>query len=252
MANNDWRDALVLCGIPQNRVGQFNAALGIDDLDDYMELPLADLKGDFETVGKNPAFYAQVVLIRSIKKCIALHAWGEYMLLRDQQFEAADFDQQTRDRFLQYVAWLGKINKEMEQHREAVATPTLKTSSEWLKFERQANSQLQTYRSSVLKHSLCYVIRPHDIVAPWGSESGALLVECQPSTLRIDASARFCHGLYGNVNCCRMWYFQHIVLNLPSCCSLDPSDTRVWGIATCLMWSNKASCASPFVSIGQK
>jgi hypothetical protein len=163
MANKDWRDALVLCGIPQNRVGQFNAALGVDDLDDYMELPLADLKGAFETVGKNPA-YAQVVAIRSIKKCITLRAWGEYMLLRDQQFEGADFDQQTLDRFLQYLVWLGKIDKEMEQHRNAMATPTLKTSSEWLKFERQANSQLQTYRSSVLKHSIRYGIRLHDIV----------------------------------------------------------------------------------------
>jgi hypothetical protein len=47
MGNNDWRDALVLCGIPQNRVGQFNAALGVTDLDDYMELPLSDLKSDF-------------------------------------------------------------------------------------------------------------------------------------------------------------------------------------------------------------
>jgi hypothetical protein len=102
MANNDWREDVVLCGVPQNRVGQFNAALGVDDLDDYMELPLADLKGDFETVAKNPA-YANVVSIRSIKKCIALRAWGEYMLLRNQDFEAADFDQQTLDRFLQYV-----------------------------------------------------------------------------------------------------------------------------------------------------
>jgi hypothetical protein len=76
MANNDWRDVVVLCGIPQNRVGQFNAALGVDDLDDYMELPFVDLKSDFETVAKNPA-YAQVVSIRSIKKCIALRAWGE-------------------------------------------------------------------------------------------------------------------------------------------------------------------------------
>jgi hypothetical protein len=75
MANNDWRDVVVLCGVPQNRVGQFNAALGVDDLDDYMELPLADLKDDYETVAKNPA-YANVVSIRSIKKCIALRAWG--------------------------------------------------------------------------------------------------------------------------------------------------------------------------------
>jgi hypothetical protein len=123
MANNDWRDALVLCGIPQNRVGQFNAALGVDDLEDYMELPLVDLKGDFETVTNNPA-YAQVVSIRSIKKCIALRAWGEYMLLRNQDFEAADFDQQTLDRFLQYVVWLNKIDKEMEPYREAAMTPT--------------------------------------------------------------------------------------------------------------------------------
>jgi hypothetical protein len=77
MANNDWRDVLVLCGIAQNRVPQFNAALGVADLDDYMELPLADLKGDFEMVAKNPAF-ANVVSIRSIKKLIALRAWGEY------------------------------------------------------------------------------------------------------------------------------------------------------------------------------
>jgi hypothetical protein len=121
--------------------------------------PLADLKGDFETVAKNPA-YAQVVSIRSIKKCIALRAWGEYMLLHNQDFEAADFDQQTLDRFLQYVVWLNKIDKEMESYREAATTPTLKTSSDWLKFERQVDTQLQTYRSSVLKHSLRYVIRP--------------------------------------------------------------------------------------------
>jgi hypothetical protein len=160
MANNDWRDALVLCGIPQNRVGQSNAALGVDDLDDYMELPLVDLKGDFETVAKNPA-YAQVVSICSIKKCIALRAWGEYMLLRNQDFEAADFDQQTLDRFLQYVVWLNKIDKEIKSYREAAVTPTLKTSSDWLKFERQVDTQLQTYHSSVLKHSLRYVIRPN-------------------------------------------------------------------------------------------
>jgi hypothetical protein len=159
MANNDWRDAVVLCGISQNRVGQFNAALGVDDLDDFMELPLADLKSDFETVAKNPA-YANVVSIRSIKKCIALRAWGEYMLLRNQDFEAADFDQQTLDRFLQYVVWLNKVDKEMESYREAAPTPTLKTSSDWLKFDRQVDTQLQTYRSSVLKHSICYVIRP--------------------------------------------------------------------------------------------
>jgi hypothetical protein len=143
----------VLCGVPQNRVGQFNAALGVDNLDDYMELPLADLKGDFETVAKNPT-YANVVSIRSIKKCIALRAWGEYMLLRNQDFEAADFDQQ-------YVVWLSKIDKEMESYREAAVTPTLKTSSGWLKFEREVGYQLQTYRSSVLKHSLRYVIRPN-------------------------------------------------------------------------------------------
>jgi hypothetical protein len=160
MANNDWRDALVLCGIPQNRVGQFNAALGEDDLEEYMELPLVDHKGDFEMVAKNPA-YAQVVSIHSIKKCIALRAWGEYMLLRNQQFETADFDQQTLDRFLQYVVWLNKIDKEMESYREATVTPTLKTSSDWLKFERQVDTQLQTYSSSVLKHSLRYVIQPN-------------------------------------------------------------------------------------------
>jgi hypothetical protein len=150
----------VLCGIPQNRVGQFNAVLGVTDLDDYMELPLSDLKSDFETVSKNPA-YAQAVSIRSAKKCIALRAWGEYMLLRNQQFDAADFDQQTHDRFLQYVVWLGKIDKEMELYRKATMTTTLKSSAEWLKFERQVNTKLQTYRSLVMKHSLRYVIRPH-------------------------------------------------------------------------------------------
>jgi hypothetical protein len=82
------------------------------------------------------------------------------MLLRNQQFEAADFDQQTLDRFLQYVVWLNKIDKEMESYREAAVTPTLKTSSDWLKFECQVDTQLQTYHSSVLKHSLRYVIRP--------------------------------------------------------------------------------------------
>jgi hypothetical protein len=80
------------------------------------------------------------------------------MLLHNQDFEAADFDQQTLDRFLQYVVWLNKIDKEMESYREAATTPTLKTSSDWLKFECQVDTQLQTYRSSVLKHSLCYVI----------------------------------------------------------------------------------------------
>jgi uncharacterized protein YcfJ len=70
MANIDWRDALVLCGIPQNRVGQFNTALGLADLDDCIELPLSNLKSDFEMVSKNPA-YAQIVSIRSVKKCIA-------------------------------------------------------------------------------------------------------------------------------------------------------------------------------------
>jgi hypothetical protein len=160
MATNNWRDALVLCGIPQNRVGQFNAALGVTDLDHYMELPISDLKSDFETVSKNPA-YAQVVSIRSVKKCIALRAWGEYMPLRNQQFNAADFDQQTLDRFLQYVVWLSMIDKEMEQYHDAAVVPVLKTSPEWLKFERQVNTQFQTYRSSVMKHSLCYVIRPH-------------------------------------------------------------------------------------------
>jgi hypothetical protein len=69
------------------------------------------------------------------------------MLLRNQDFEAADFDQQTLDRFLQYVVWLNKIDKEMESYREAAVTPTLKTSSDWLKFERQVDTQLQTYRS---------------------------------------------------------------------------------------------------------
>jgi hypothetical protein len=53
---------------------------------------------------------------------------------------------------------LNKIDKEMESYREAAVTPTLKTSSDWLKFERQVDTQLQTYRSSVLKHSLRYVI----------------------------------------------------------------------------------------------
>jgi hypothetical protein len=56
------------------------------------------------------------------------------MLLRNQQFDAADFDQQTLDRFLQYVVWLGKIDKMMESYREAAMTPTLKSSCDWSEF----------------------------------------------------------------------------------------------------------------------
>jgi hypothetical protein len=65
----------------------FNAALGTNGIEAYLELPLEN---------KNPV-YTQVINICSAKKCIALRAWGEYMLLRDQQFGAADFDQQTLD-----------------------------------------------------------------------------------------------------------------------------------------------------------
>jgi hypothetical protein len=111
-----------------------NAALGTNGIEAYLKLPLEN---------KNPV-YTQVINICSAKKCIALCAWGEYMLLRDQQFRAADFDQQTLDRFLQIVVWLGKVDKKMEQHRSDAIVPTLKNSSEWLKFEHQVHSQLST------------------------------------------------------------------------------------------------------------
>jgi hypothetical protein len=68
----------------------------------------------------------------------------------------------TLDQFLQYVVWLGKIDKEMESYRKAAMTPTFRSSSEWLKFKRQVNTQLQTYRSLVMKYSLCYVMLGED------------------------------------------------------------------------------------------
>jgi hypothetical protein len=49
----------------------------------------------------------------------------------------------------------------MEQHRNAAVIPVLKSSSEWLKFKREVHTQLQTYRTLIMKHSLCYEIRPH-------------------------------------------------------------------------------------------
>jgi hypothetical protein len=124
---------------------------------------LDELKRDRETIGKNQANINLISTVAS-KRLVVLCTWVEYKLLHNEQMAAADFDQQALDRFLQIIVWLGKVDKEMEQDRVGSLIPTLKNSTDRPKFERQVHAQMQTHRSPIPKHSLCYLIRPHDEV----------------------------------------------------------------------------------------
>jgi hypothetical protein len=110
------------------------------------------------------AYDGYVQSVRQRECILLLHLVVQYKLLHNEQMAAADFDQQVLDWFLQIIVWLGKVDKEMEQDHVNSLTPTLKNSSEWLKFECQVHAQMQTHHSPVLKHSLLYVIHPHDEV----------------------------------------------------------------------------------------
>jgi hypothetical protein len=162
--------------IPQASVPTFNAALGANDINTLSLLPLDELKRDLETINKNQANVNLISTVAS-KRLMALRTWVEYKLLRNKQMAVADFDLQVLDHFLQIVVWLGKIDKEMEQDRVTLLVPTLKNSTEWPKFKCQVHAQMQTHRSPILKHSLRYVICPHDEVTHEMLDDGYLSLD---------------------------------------------------------------------------
>jgi hypothetical protein len=160
---NAWRDMLVRCGIRQQDVPAVNAAFGIGNQNQFqafMGLLLRDLKSDIETILKNPANANLIPLVAS-KRVFAARVWGEFKKLRNEVPLPAGFDLQARDRFMEICAWLADADDSASNDKVDSIVPT--DLAEWLKFKRQANAQLQVHLSAVLKHSIAYIIRDHQV-----------------------------------------------------------------------------------------
>jgi hypothetical protein len=130
MTNVPFGEMLESCGSVKASFPAFSAAIGAEEPHQWTVVSLKDLKGDIETVMRNPV---KAKLIRSTagKHVYALRTWLENTESRDQESATADFDSTKTTRLIIVCGWMAIEGKAATYDHVGSTVPTLKIAADW-------------------------------------------------------------------------------------------------------------------------